>query len=957
MTREQETAKSNHITGNNLETALDFQALFAAVPGLYLVLTPDFAIAAGSDAYFQATMTKREEVVGRFIFDVFPDNPDDPSAKGVENLQASLESVLKYRKPHTMAIQKYDIRRLESAGGGFEERYWSPQNSPVFDANGDITYIIHRAEDVTEFVRLKQHSSEQRRINQALQIHNEQIEAELYVRAQESAQREQALRALSEQRLKLALLTAKLGSWELNLTTAKLTCSDRCLANFGRSSQAEFCHHQDLLDAIHPEDRERVQAAINYAIENQTDYEIEYRNIWLDGSIHWVLVQGQVICDNSGIPVRMVGVTLDMSERQAALRDRKRAEETLRESERRFKRLVESNLFGIVFGDCFGKLHYANDYILNLLGYTLEEFQSGQVRWDELTPKEFAALDAKGIEQLTARGVCKPYEKVYLHKNGRRIPILIAAALLDEPDNETQEVIAFILDLTELKRVSEERDRFFNLSVDMLAIGNLEGYLTQLNPAWEKVLGFSAAELKAQPYIEFVHPDDREATLIEAQKLTQGCEKSGFENRYRTAYGSYRWFSWNVISFPEQNIFYAIARDISSAKLAEIEREQLLLREQTAREAAERASRIKDEFLAVLSHELRSPLNPILGWSKLLQSGKLNPAKTTEAIAIIERNARLQVQLIDDLLDVSRILRGKLVLNAAPLNLEGVILSAIDTVQLAADAKSIQIQTEINPTVSVIGDATRLQQVVWNLLSNAVKFTLQSGKIKVNLRRIASNAQIQVIDTGKGISQEFLPYVFEHFRQEDGSTTRKFGGLGLGLAIVRQIVELHGGTVAVESRGVGQGATFTVQIPLSSNAVQTPILQSTEVSSNLSGINILVVDDDTDSREFIAFILEQQQAKVTAVASGLEALEVLTQAPCDLLISDIGMPQMDGYMLIQAIRAKEQGKLIPAIALTAYVGEINEIHAINAGFQKHISKPIDADVVVESARALVRHLL
>ncbi len=957
MTREQVTAKSNNITGNNLETALDFQALFAALPGLYLVLTPASAIATASDAYLLATMTKREEIIGRFVFDVFPDNPDDPSATGVENLRASLENVLKYRKPHTMAIQKYDIRRPESAGGGFEERYWSPQNSPVFDANGEITHIIHQVEDVSEFVRLKQYSSEQRRINQALQIHNEQMEAEMYVRAQESAQREQALRALSEQRLKLALQTAKLGSWELDLTTGTLTCSDRCLANFGRSTQAELCHHQDLLDAIHPEDRERVQAAINYAIENQNDYEIEYRNIWLDGSIHWVLVRGQVICDNSAIPVRMVGVTLDMSERQAALRDRKRAEETLRESERRFKRLVESNLFGIVFGDCFGKLHYANEYLLNLLGYTLEEFQSEQVRWDELTPKQFAALDAKAVEQLTARGVCEPYEKVYLHKNGRRIPILIAAALVDEPYNETQEVIAFILDLTELKRVSEERDRFFNLSSDMLAIGNLEGYFTQLNPAWEKILGFSQTELKAQPYIKFVHPDDKDATLFEAQKLAQGCEIIGFSNRYRTASGSYRWISWNVVSFPEQNIFYAVARDISNSKLAEIEREQLLLREQTAREAAERASRIKDEFLAVLSHELRSPLNPILGWSKLLQSGKLNPTKTTEAIAIIERNAKLQVQLIDDLLDVSRILRGKLVLNAAPLNLGSVILSAIDTVRLAADAKSIQIKTEINPAVSVIGDATRLQQVVWNLLSNAVKFTPQSGKIEVHLRAISNNAQIQVIDTGKGISQEFLPYVFEHFRQEDGSTTRKFGGLGLGLAIVRQIVELHGGTVSVESPGVGQGAKFTVQIPLSSNAVQTPIPQCTDTSLNLNGINILVVDDDTDSREFIVFILEQQQAKVTAVASGLEALEVLTQATPDLLISDIGMPQMDGYMLIQAIRATEQGKLIPAIALTAYVGESNEIQAMNAGFQKHISKPIDADVVVESARALVRHLL
>ena len=504
--------------------------------------------------------------------------------------------------------------------------------------------------------------------------------------------------------------------------------------------------------------------------------------------------------------------------------------------------------------------------------------------------------------------------------------------------------------------MSQERDRFFNLSVDMLAIANLEGYFTQLNPAWEKTLGFSVAELKAQPYIEFVHPDDRSSTLIEAQKLAEGCEAIGFENRYRTAYGSYRWFSWNVVSLRDQNLIFAVARDIHDRKLAEIEREQLLLREQTARESAERASRIKDEFLAVLSHELRSPLNPILGWSRLLKSGKLNPQKTNEAIEIIERNAKLQVQLIDDLLDVSRILRGKLVLNNAITDLGTVICSAIDTVRLAAEAKSIQIETKIASTVSVIGDATRLQQVVWNLLSNAVKFTQPNGKIEVTLTPVGSNAQIKVLDTGKGISQEFLPYVFEHFRQEDGSTTRKFGGLGLGLAIVRQIVELHGGNVAVESPGINQGATFTAQIPLSANAVLSPTLPP-NTPSNLLGINILVVDDDTDSREYIAFILEQQQAKVTAVAAGLEAIEAFTQAPPDLLISDIGMPQMDGYMLMRAIRALEPGKLIPAIALTAYAGEVNEQQAINAGFQKHISKPIDADAVVESVRALVKRLL
>ena len=357
----------------------------------------------------------------------------------------------------------------------------------------------------------------------------------------------------------------------------------------------------------------------------------------------------------------------------------------------------------------------------------------------------------------------------------------------------------------------------------------------------------------------------------------------------------------------------------------------------------------------MLSHELRTPLNPILGWSRLLQNGRLNPAKTTEALATIERNAKLQVQLIDDLLDVSRILRGKLVLDAVPLDLSNVVFAAIDTIRLAANAKSQQITTEITPNVTVIGDTTRLQQIVWNLLSNAVKFTPQGEKIEVSLKCVDINAEIKVKDTGKGINPDFLPHVFDHFQQEDASTTRKFGGLGLGLAIARQLVELHGGTVAVDSPGEGLGATFTVKIPLASDIIQTPRLQSANLlTTNLSGINILVVDDEPDSRDFVAFALAQEQANVTTVASGSEALKAIAQTVPDLLISDIGMPGMDGYTLMRTIRASQQGKAIPAIALTAYAGEINEQGAMEAGFQRHIAKPVDPNLVVAIALELVR---
>lgn len=348
--------------------------------------------------------------------------------------------------------------------------------------------------------------------------------------------------------------------------------------------------------------------------------------------------------------------------------------------------------------------------------------------------------------------------------------------------------------------------------------------------------------------------------------------------------------------------------DITARKQTEAEREQLLQREQAAREEAETANRIKDEFLAVLSHVLRSPLNPILGWSKILQKGKLDEQATRRALETIERNAKLQTQLIEDLLDVSRILRGKMALNICPVNLVTVVESALETVRLAAEAKQIKIKIKTVVTldnVRVSGDAARLQQIVWNLLSNAVKFTPDGGDIKIYLDQIGNYAQIQVKDTGKGINANFLPYVFDYFRQEDGNINRKFGGLGLGLAIVRHLTELHGGTVYAESPGEELGATFTVRLPLMSfTAVPEPEISTTAQSVDLSQLRILVVDDEEDMRDLVQVIMEQQGAQVTVAATAAEALMLFDRQPPDILISDIGMPDIDGYMLMQQIRQR-----------------------------------------------------
>jgi PAS domain S-box-containing protein len=419
---------------------------------------------------------------------------------------------------------------------------------------------------------------------------------------------------------------------------------------------------------------------------------------------------------------------------------------------------------------------------------------------------------------------------------------------------------------------------------------------------------------------------------------------------------------------------------------------------------AQEANRIKDEFLAVLSHELRSPLNPILGWTKLLRTRKFDAAATDRALATIERNAKVQIQLIDDLLDVARILRGKLSLQITAVDLATTIEAAIETVRLAADAKSIQIQTHFTPDVGPIaGDAGRLQQVVWNLLSNAVKFTPVEGQIEVRLEQGLGNlavstgretrnpisesltatsspsaihyVEITVTDTGKGITPDVIPYIFDYFRQADSSTTRNFGGLGLGLAIVRHIVEIHGGTVHASSRGEGQGSTFVVRLPqrkFAHSDENQEADRSLLVSDSLplAGIRALVVDDEADARELLTVTLQQAGAIVVTAASAMEALEILNQfasqstsqsvsqsdtdSKLDILISDVGMPDVDGYMLMQRVRSlsTEQAKL-PAIALTAYAGESNQKKAIAAGFYHHLAKPIEPDVLVQIVEMLV----
>jgi signal transduction histidine kinase/ActR/RegA family two-component response regulator len=402
-----------------------------------------------------------------------------------------------------------------------------------------------------------------------------------------------------------------------------------------------------------------------------------------------------------------------------------------------------------------------------------------------------------------------------------------------------------------------------------------------------------------------------------------------------------------------------LSRYVADLTHSEEQRDQLLLREQRARAEAEAANRIKDEFLATLSHELRTPLTALYGWACLLTESTLGDDVATQAAQAIVRNARIQTQLIDDLLDVSRIISGKLHLDVRPMDLSAVTEAAIGVVRPAADAKSIQLTYRHPQSVRTIsGDFARLQQVIWNLLSNAVKFTPEGGRIEVRLDYGDTHAQLTVADTGKGISKDFLPHVFDRFRQADSSTTRGFGGLGLGLAIVRHLVELHGGTVNAKSQGVNLGATFMTSFPLIATRLESPSISHSEHAgadfSKLAGLRVLVVDDETDTCQLISHSITRRGAEVKTCGSAREALELLEQWRPDVLLSDIGMPGEDGYSLISKVRAlpPEKGGHTPAAAFTAYAREEDRERALTAGYQMHIAKPISSDDLVSKLAQL-----
>jgi PAS domain S-box-containing protein len=626
---------------------------------------------------------------------------------------------------------------------------------------------------------------------------------------------------------------------------------------------------------------------------------------------------------------------------------------------------------------------YSTARILRAAGFSVMEAATGQEGLASAASADAVVLDVN-LPDIDGFEVCR---RIRAQRQTARLPVIhLSATFVKDVDKvqgleagadgylthpvEPPVLVATINAFLRARRAEDEMRRgeakfraIFDHALSGILLVSEQLECLEANPAMCAMLGQAREQIIGQPLAQFMSID---VSVISRELAGRGNWRGtlpldrGGDSRVA--------LEWNISAHSMPGMRLAIVTDITERQAHEAERERLLMGERQAREEAERANHLKDDFLATLSHELRTPLNAIVGWSEILRSGKLSDRELAEAVEAIDRNARAQSQLISDLLDVSRITSGKLRLDARPMDLAVTIHEALEALVNAIQAKEIRLEQDLHPdAASIIGDPQRIQQVLWNLVNNAVKFTPRGGMIRVTLDRVDSYARITVADNGQGIKPDFLPYIFERFRQEDATSKRNQGGLGLGLAIVKHLVEMHGGTVSVQSEGEGRGSSFIVQIPVAAAwaEVQAVSVAPAETASRfaaapaaisparLQGVRVLVVDDDDDARTLLKRSLSKAGAEAIDAASAKDGLGLLASFRPHVLISDIGMPELDGYDLIREVRGRGlTAEELPAIALTAFARGEDEERSLRAGFQLHLSKPVDQNQLVAAVASV-----
>jgi PAS domain S-box-containing protein len=851
---------------------------------------------------------------------------------------------------------------------------------PVLKANGEIGWqrwtnraIFNENGQLVEFQGVGQDISDRKRLEESLQQ--------------------------NEERLSLAIQAASMATWDMDMQTGRVVWSEAHFHILGYEPNPTGEATREMWQSrVHPDDLEHVLQSVEQATQRRSLYHSEHRIIQADnGEVRWLQAFGRVLYNDVGEAARFVGVFFEAT-------DRKQAEIVLRDNETRLRYAQIASRTGVWDWDLTtNTVFWSKEYYIlygldpttspsyeNWLASILEKDREPADQQVRLALEqcqtevniEFRILHPTlGIRWFNARG------QITYDANGQ--PTRMLGINLDITDRKQAEVA-----VQESQALFEA---FMRYSPTTAYIKDAEGRYLYTNPLNEEICN--------RPLADWLGKTDFELfPIAEAQQwrnhdLTVLAEGRAIkiEETFMQVDGEHHFLSLKFPIFHPsgQQLLGGFSLDITDRKRAEIDRNRLLAEAQAAREEAEAANRSKDEVVAMVAHELRSPLNSIAGWAKLLQTRKFDEATQAKALETIWRNTQAQVQLVEDLLDISRMVQGTLHLNLAPVNLARVIAATLDLVRPQAEAKQIDVRVAIldfashdnthlpphiqHPTFQVSGDFNRLQQIVVNLLTNAIKFTPNRGRVEIELSWVMGHwsleeepmphdkepmphdkepmppyAQIQIRDTSKGIAPEFLPRIFDRFQQGQKNTGAK-DGLGLGLAIVKNLVELHGGTIAVDSPGIGQGATFTVRLPLLNVSAPDYLEEPDyfEVNS-LAGVRILVVDDEPDMLNLLTFVLESAHAEVGSAPTAAAALDLLPQFKPDILVSDIAMSGGNGYELVQHMRSHHPEGQIPAIALTAYASATHEERSLQAGFQQHLTKPVEPEVLVVAIARLVR---
>jgi len=820
--------------------AIDFQALFDATPSPYLVLSNELFIVSVNQAYLQATKTTRDDLIGRHMFDAFPDNPDDPSASGVANLRASLLRALHGKRADTMAIQKYDILVPGPGGMVFEERFWSPVNTPVLDDAGEVTHIIHRVEDVTDYVRAKANTArmasriddqeiEIEIANRRLREANDTLEERVAARTEAQHLTEEKLRA-SELRFRLMADSVPQIIWIVDSDGRGVYFNKQWSLYTGVA--LDSIRPEDVSDNfVHPDDHAATMAAWSHAQASGQTYSVEHRIRSALGEYRWFLVRAEPYLDPASGQIAMwFGTSTDVH-------DRKLAEAALSEREEMLRLAIDAADVG--------------EWYVDMLDHS--------IFWPPRVRAMFGIFDERPV--------------------------------------------------------------------------TLADFYTGL------------------------HPDDRERTGVSFAQAADPLHRTQYESEYRTVGrddGVIRW-----VAAKGRGIFDASGRCIRMIGTA-IDITKRKADEEALRESGERlrqADRRKDEFLAMLAHELRNPLAPISAAAELLQIVKLDEERVRRTSQIIGRQVGHMTSLVDDLLDVSRVTRGLVELENAPLDINQIVADAVEQVTPLVRARRHHLELHLTPDATMVeGDRKRLVQVLANLLNNAAKYTPEGGRVQLLTDVQDAHVRIEVSDNGIGMAPELVSRAFELFAQAERSSDRSSGGLGLGLALVRSLVELHHGTASCESAGLGKGSKFTVCLP----RLREPEALSEQHPDGANAawrpappLRVMVVDDNVDAAAMLAMLLEASGHQVSVAHDARRALARVNQEVPQVFLLDVGLPEIDGNELARQLRTRPETAGAVLIAVTGYGQEADRAQSRAAGFDHHLVKPVDIRALGEILAAVV----